>query len=108
MKISAFPKKAPPDHLSKKEQAKALRHEAYVRAKEFRKTDPRQIAMAEKLKEQRHDAYQKAKELGKIYRAELKKAAHEKAARKKAVKQRSLKAMVVPGSTIKSAAKSAT
>jgi hypothetical protein len=74
VKIAAFPKKNPADRLSKKEQAKKLRHEAYVRAKEFRETDPRQIAMTEKLKEQRHDAYQKAKELGKAYRVELKQA----------------------------------
>ena len=54
--------------LSKKEFAKKLRHEAYLRAKEYRKTDPRHIAMMEKLKQQRRDAYQKAKERGKAYR----------------------------------------
>jgi hypothetical protein len=51
----------PPKHLSKKELSKKFRHEAYLRAKEYRKTDPRQIAMTEKLKEQRRDAYQRLK-----------------------------------------------
>lgn len=58
---------------SRKELARKLRHEAYLRAKEFRKTDPRQIAMKEKMKEQRREAYQKAKERDKTYRAEHKK-----------------------------------
>jgi len=61
-----------PARLSKKELAKKLRHEAYLRAKEFRKTDPRQIAMKEKMKEQRREAYRKAKERDKAYRAEQK------------------------------------
>jgi hypothetical protein len=39
------PDHAPPERLSKKEFAKKMRHEAYLRAKEYRKTDPRQIAM---------------------------------------------------------------
>ena len=69
----------PPKRLSPKEFAKKMRHEAYLRAKEYRKTDPRQIAMQEKLKQQRRDAYQKAKERGKVIRAERKKAANEKA-----------------------------
>lgn len=55
----------PPKRLSQKEFAKKMRREAYLRAKEYRKTDPRQIAMMEKLKQQRRDAYQKAKERGK-------------------------------------------
>ena len=70
-KTSGDPKNEQTQRLSKKELAKKFRHEAYLRAKEFRETDPRQIAMTEKLKEQRHDAYQKAKELGKAYRAEI-------------------------------------
>ena len=70
----------PPKRLSQKEFAKKMRHEAYLRAKEYRKTDPRQIAMKEKLKQQRRDAYQKVKERGEVMRAEHKKAANEKAA----------------------------
>jgi hypothetical protein len=77
----------PPKRLSRKELSKKFRHEAYLRAKEYRKTDPRQIAMKEKLKELRRDAYQKAKERGKAYRAELKKASNEKTVREKAIKQ---------------------
>jgi len=64
----------PPKRLPQKEFAKKMRHEAYLRAKEYRKTDPRQIAMKEKLKQQRREAYQKAKERGKVIRAERKKA----------------------------------
>ncbi len=48
-----------------------MRREAYLRAKEYRKTDPRQIAMMEKLKQQRRDAYQKAKERGKAIKSRL-------------------------------------
>lgn len=61
----------PPKRLSQKEFAKKMRREAYLRAKEYRKTDPRQIAMMEKLKQQRRDAYQKAKERGKAMKARL-------------------------------------
>jgi hypothetical protein len=61
----------PSEHLTKKELAKHYRHEAYLRAKEFRKTDPRQIALKEKLKEQRREAYQKGKERRKAYRDEI-------------------------------------
>lgn len=46
-----------------------MRHEAYLRAKEYRKTNPRQIAMKGRLKQQRRDAYQKAKERGKVLKA---------------------------------------
>jgi hypothetical protein len=46
----------PPERLSKKELGKKMRREAYLRIKEFRKTDPRQIALMEKLKQQRHEA----------------------------------------------------
>ena len=69
----------PHKRLSQKEFAKKMRHEAYLRAKEFRKTDSRQIAMKEKLKQQRRDAYQKVKKRGKVLKAERKKA-DEKAA----------------------------
>ncbi len=61
----------PPKRLSQKEFAKKMRRAAYLRAKEYRKTDPRQIAMMEKLKQQRRDAYQKAKERGKAIKARL-------------------------------------
>jgi hypothetical protein len=88
-------------HLSKKELAKQFRHEAYLRAKEYRKTDPRQIAMVEKLKDQRKDAYRKAKERDKAYRAGQKKASNEKAVRKKNATREKMRAMVVSGSTLK-------
>lgn len=61
----------PPKRLSQKEFAKKMRREAYLRAKEYRKTDPRQIAMMEKLKQQRRDDYRKAKERGKAIKARL-------------------------------------
>ena len=70
----------PAERLSKKELGKIFRHEGYLRAKEFRKTDPRQIALKEKLKELRRDAYQKAKERNKAYRDEIKKALKGKSA----------------------------
>jgi len=91
----------PSERLSQKELSKELRHDAYLRAKEYRKTDPRQIAMKEKLKEQRRELYQKAKERNKAYRDEIKKASKEKSARKRIVKQDKLRKLVVPGSTIK-------
>jgi len=59
----------PPARLSKKEFAKKFRREAYLRAKEFRKTDPRHIAMLEKLKLQRRAAYLKSKENWKAVKA---------------------------------------
>jgi CRISPR/Cas system CSM-associated protein Csm5 (group 7 of RAMP superfamily) len=93
------------DHkLSKKELAKQFRRDAYLRAKEYRKTDPRQIAMIEKMKEQRRDAYQQAKKRNKAYRDQLKKSLKEKSARKRIVKQDKLMKMVVPGSAIKGSA----
>ena len=95
------PKNERPKRLSKKELTQQFRHEAYLRSKEFRKTDPRQIAMMEKVKEQHRDAYQKAKERNKAYRDQIKKASKEKSARKRIVKQDKLIKMVVPGSTIK-------
>jgi hypothetical protein len=90
----------PTKRLSKKELSKKFRHEAYLRAKEFRKTDPRQIAMAEKLKEQRKEAYQKAKDRGKAYRAELKNKSDERAAKKKVLIQKKLSATIQTGSAI--------
>ena len=51
--------------LSAKERAKKLRHEAYQRAKEFKKNDPREIARKAAAKEQRKAFYQKAKERAK-------------------------------------------
>ena len=95
------PKNERPKRLSKKELTQQFRHEAYLRAKEYRKTDPRQIAIMEKFKEQHRDAYQKAKERGKAYRDQIKKASKEKSAKKRIVKQDKLIKMVVPGSTIK-------
>lgn len=99
------PDHEPPKRLSQKEFAKKMRREAYLRAKEYRKTDPRQIAMQEKLKQQRRDAYQKAKERGKVLKAERKKAVDEKATEDRVAKQKTLMAMLVPASTLKSAAK---
>jgi len=90
-----------PKRLSKKELTQQFRHEAYLRAKEFRKTDPRQIAMKEKFKEQRRDVYQQAKERNKAYRDELKKANKKHSTKKKTAKQNKLRAMLVPASTIK-------
>ena len=89
-----------PERLSRKDFAKKVRREAYLRAKEFRKTDPRQIAMKDKLKQQRRDAYQKAKARGQVFKAERKKAADETATADRAAKQKDLMAMVVPANTI--------
>jgi hypothetical protein len=86
---------APPERLSKKEFAKKMRREAYLRVKEFRKTDPRQIAMMEKLKQQRRDAYQKAKERWKIGKIESKNAADRKVAEDRAAKQKNIMADLV-------------
>ena len=82
-----------------------MRHEAYLRAKEYRKTDPRQIAMQEKLKQQRRDAYQKAKERGKVIRAERKKAADKKAADDGAAEGQALLSTMMRASSLKPAAK---
>ena len=91
-----------PHKLSKKELARQFRHEAYLRAKEYRKTDPRQIAMKEKMKELRRDAYEKAQERNKECWNGIKKASKEKSARKRIVKHDKLpRNMVVPASTIK-------
>jgi hypothetical protein len=94
------------DHkLSKKELAKQFRRDAYLRAKEYRKTDPRQIAIKEKLKGLRRDTYDKAKERNKAYRDEIRKASKEKAGKKKAVRRKNLMGMVVKGSTLKNPGK---
>lgn len=63
---------SPPERLSKKEFAKKMRREAYLRIKEFRTADPRQIARIEILKQQRRDAYQKSKERWKAAQAKRK------------------------------------
>ncbi len=47
---------------SRKEFAKKMRREAYLRAKEFKKNDPKEIARKEAAKVQRRELYQKAKE----------------------------------------------
>ena len=54
--------------LTQKELAKKMRHEAYQRAKEFRKTSPREIARKALAKEQRKALYQKAKEHNKAFK----------------------------------------
>jgi hypothetical protein len=98
-KLKDKPENEPPKRLSQKELSKKFHHEAYLRAKEYRKTDPRQIAMMETFKEQRRDAYQQAKERNKAYRNEIKKASKEKSARKKIIKQGKLMKMVVSGNS---------
>lgn len=95
------PEQKPPERLSKKELARKMRREAYLRIKEFQKTDPRQIAMMEKLKQQRRDAYQKAKESWKITKAERKKVADEKDAEEKAAEGKKLLATLLPASGLK-------
>lgn len=50
---------------SKKDLAKKMRREAYLRAKEYKKNDPREIARKAQAKEMRRAAYQKAKEKNK-------------------------------------------
>jgi len=105
---------------TKKELARKFRHEAYIRAKEFRKTDPRQIALKEAQKEFQHEAYQEAKKRNKAYRDEMKKAAAPRQARrptagkttlgnsrrtKKTIRQDKLMGMVVRGNAIKGTGK---
>ena len=85
---------------TKKELARQFRHEAYLRAKKFKKTDPRQIALKEAQKEFQREAYQEAKKRNKAYREKIKNAADERAGSKKAVRQDKLKKMVVRGSSI--------
>ena len=95
------PDHEPPKRLSQKEFAKKMRREAYLRAKEYRKTDPRQIAMMEKLKQQRRDAYQKAKESWNTTKAERKKVADEKDAEVKVAEGKKLLATLLPASALK-------
>jgi len=65
--------------LSMKERAKKARHEAYVLAKERRKSDPRTIQFKEKMKQGRREANAQAKERRKndpkqiAFKAKLKK-----------------------------------
>ena len=59
--------------ISKKDFAKKMRHEAYQRAKEFKKTDPRELARKALAKEQRKALYQKAKERHKALKTAEKK-----------------------------------
>lgn len=82
-----------------------MRHDAYLRAKEYRKTDPRQIAMKEKLKQQRQDAYQKFKERGKVIKAERKKATDKKAAGDGAAEGQALLSTLMCASALKPIAK---
>jgi hypothetical protein len=100
-KPTTGPDREPPKRLSRKEFARKFRHAAYLRAKEFRKTDPIQIALKEAQKEFQREAYQEAKKRNKVYREKIKNAASERAGKKKTVRQKSLKAMVVRGSDIK-------
>jgi hypothetical protein len=94
-----------PTRLSQKEFAKKARHEAYLRAKEYRKTDPRQIAMKAKLKQQRRDAYQKAKARAKERKAERKEASDEKAADVRVAEAKNVMTMLVPASTLEPGSK---
>jgi len=103
------------EHLSKKDLARKFRHEAYLKAKEFRRTDPRQIALKEQQKEYQREAYKEAKKRNKAYRDAIKKAAAPRQARrptagkttpgnsrrtKKEVRQDKLRSMVVRRSSI--------
>jgi hypothetical protein len=88
------------EHLSKKDLTRKFRHEAYLRAKKFKKTDPRQIALKEAQKEFQREAYQEAKKRNKVYRDAIKKAGDERAGKKKAVRQNKLKALVMRGSSV--------
>ena len=93
--------KEPKAGLSRKELAKQYRHEAYLRAKEFRKTDPRQIAIKEQQKEYQRETYKKAKERNKVYRDQIKKVSKEKSTRKRIVKQdKLLRKVLMPANTI--------
>jgi hypothetical protein len=100
-KTANSPEQEPNERLSKKEFAKQFRHEAYLRAKEYRRTDPRQIAMKEKQKDQRKEAYQKGKERRKVYQDEIKKALKEKSVATKFDKRLKQRALVTTSSTLK-------
>lgn len=100
-KSTAGPDHEPSERLSRVEFARKMRHEAYQRAKEYRKTDPRQIAMREKLKELRRETYQRVKEQRKAYVAEREKASKEKSSIARDVEQKKRMAGLVPGSSLK-------
>jgi hypothetical protein len=61
--------------ISRKEQARLFRRQAYQRAKQLRATDPRHLALKEALKQRRRDAYQAVKAKRKAAAAEQKSAA---------------------------------
>ena len=54
--------------LSRKERARRIRREAYLRAKEQRATDPRYLAMKDAAKLRRREAYLVAKDRAKAAR----------------------------------------
>jgi hypothetical protein len=87
--------------LSNKELSKKFRHAAYLRAKEYRKTDPRQIAMKNRQKEQRREAYQRTKESNKAFSDEIKKDEKDNVATIKNDIRENLKKNVFKGSSIK-------
>jgi hypothetical protein len=58
--------------VSRKELARQLRHQAYVRAKEQRAKDPKYLAMKEAVKQGRREAYQRVKAQRKAAQAEAK------------------------------------
>ncbi|MET0412679.1 MAG: hypothetical protein ABW217_15350 [Polyangiaceae bacterium] len=61
--------------ISRKEQARLFRRQAYQRAKQLRATDPRHLALKEALKQRRRAAYQTVKAKRKAVAAEQKSAA---------------------------------
>jgi hypothetical protein len=61
--------------ISRKEQARLFRRQAYQRAKQLRATDPRHLALKEALKQRRRAAYQVVKAKRKAIAAEQKSAA---------------------------------
>jgi hypothetical protein len=67
-------KKSDPRTLQLKEKAKQLRREASAKAKERRKNDPVQIALKEKLKKERQEATKLAKAQRKKAASEAKRA----------------------------------
>jgi hypothetical protein len=70
------PQEAPTrEVISRKEQARLFRRQAYQRAKQLRATDPRHLALKEALKQRRRAAYQAVKAKRKAVAAEQKSAA---------------------------------
>lgn len=88
--------------LTQKELARLYRHKAYLRAKEFRKTDPHQIALQERLKAEKREAYCRAKEKIQALKAEQKRKLSHKIAIKKAASRAKIIDSLIIGSTIKS------